>query len=179
MLEVYWGLFVAGLVLAVLTVVFGELISGLLDGILDFLSVEGPGFMHPMTFVGGMTTLGGVGMMLTKGTSWGGIFVFVNAFTITLVICTLLYFAYIRPMRNAENSTSYSMQDLIGKIAEVSISIPVGGFGEVIVRAGAGHVNEIASSFDRVEIKSGKRVIIVDVEDGIVRVSPFDPDPLK
>jgi len=174
MLELYWVLFIVGIILAVLTIVFGELIGGLVDGVFDIISVEGPDFMHPMTVVGGLTILGGAGILLTNYTSWEATYVLVVALVITLVSSILLYFVYIRPMRHAESSTGYSIQDLIGKVAEVSVSVPAVGFGEVIVRSGAGNANEIAASFDKIEIERGAQVVIIDVKDGIVFVSPFD-----
>src|SRR5690625_3372372 len=137
-LEVYWGLFIAGIALVIITIIFGEILDGFLDGIFEFLSIEGLAFVHPMTFVGGLTILGGAGILITPRTDWGHLSVFVLALSITLVANVILYFIYICPMQRAENSTSYSIQDLIGKIGEVSVSIPNDGYGEVIVRSGAG-----------------------------------------
>ena len=47
-------------------------------------------------------------------------------------------FLYIRPMERSENSSGYSMNELTGLIGEVLVPIPVVGFGEVMVKAGAG-----------------------------------------
>lgn len=92
-----------------------------------------------------------------------------------IVLMVILYFVYVKPMRKAENSTGYSIRDLIGQIGEVSVPIPADGYGEVLVTAGFGRVNQIATSFDGKAIPDGTRVIVVDAADGVLRVSPFDP----
>ncbi len=58
MLAWYWGFFIAGLVLAIITLLFGEWIEGLLEGALEFLQFGESGVLHPVSFVGGMTAFG-------------------------------------------------------------------------------------------------------------------------
>ena len=81
---------------------------------------------------------------------------------------------YIRPMERSENSSGYSMQQLTGLIAEVLVPIPVVGYGEVMVKAGAGRSNHIASSNDKEVLPAGLRVVIVEVKDFTVIVSKLD-----
>lgn len=176
MIELYWGLFIAGLILTFVMIVFGELLGGILDGILEFLSIDGPGFFHPLTVIGGMTAFGGIGVMLHEYTSWGNLVVWIVNLAITLSLCMLLHFFYVLPLKNSENSTSYSIEELVGRIGEATITIPAEGYGEATLRVGAGRSNFVAQSFDGVEIQDGARVIVIDVEEGVLRVSAFDQE---
>lgn len=175
MLAWYWGFFIAGLVLAIIMLLFGEWIEGLLEGALEFLQFGESGVLHPVSFVGGMTAFGGIGVLLTRNTDLGTGAVLAASLAAAIVLMVILYFVYVKPMRKAENSTGYSIRDLIGQIGEVSVPIPADGYGEVLVTAGFGRVNQIATSFDGKAIPDGTRVIVVDAADGVLRVSPFDP----
>lgn len=174
MLEWYWGFFIAGLALAIMTILFGEVLDGLLEGALEFLNIGDSGVAHPVSLVGGMTAFGGIGILLTRHTSFGTGAVLAGSLGASVFLIILLHFVYVKPMRKAENSTSYSLRDLVGRFGEVTVGIPADGFGEVLVKAGAGRVNQIASSFDGKEIPNGSRVIIVDVADGVLQVSLYE-----
>jgi membrane protein implicated in regulation of membrane protease activity len=170
-IEVYWGCLIGGIVFAVVSVFFGDIVSDFLDGTLDFLSAD---IFEPMVIVGGITGLGGAGILLSEYTSFGGATVFAFSVLIAVFLSICVYFGYVRPMKNSENSTAYSMQDLAGKIGEVSVPIPANGYGEVLVKVGAGNTNQIAASFDKEDIRAGTRVVVVEVQDGTLYVSRFD-----
>jgi membrane protein implicated in regulation of membrane protease activity len=95
-----------------------------------------------------------------------------------VLISLLVYAAYVRPMQNAENSVAFSMNDLIGKIGEIIVPIPAGGYGEVLMKAGAGQTNQIAASFEGDEIETGARVVTVEVKDHTLYVVRLDKDLL-
>ncbi len=174
MLEVYWGCLILGVLFSIVTVLFGDLIGQFFDGMLDFLSVDGPHFMQPMVLVGGVTVFGGSGILLTQYTYIGASVIAGLSLIIAIFLSIIVYFCYVRPMQNAENSIGYSIQDLIGKIAEVSVPIPLKGYGEVIVKVGAMNTNHIAGSFDLEEIETGSRVVVVEVKEGVLLVSHFE-----
>ncbi|KEO82376.1 NfeD family protein [Tumebacillus flagellatus] len=88
-----------------------------------------------------------------------------------LVAC----FIYLPSMQRAEVSTGFSMQDLVGKIGEVTVAIPAkGGYGEVLIKVGGSFTNQIAGSFSGEPIPEGERVVIIKAEPHTLYVSLFD-----
>jgi hypothetical protein len=79
-------------------------------------------------------------------------------------------------MQQSENSTGFSMEDLNGKIGEITIPVPETGYGEVMIRIGGGNTIQIAASFDKEEIPSGARVVVIKSGDGVLYVSQFTSD---
>jgi membrane-bound ClpP family serine protease len=174
MLEIFWGCLIGGLIFTLITVIFGDLIGGVFDGILDILSLDGYDFIQPMTLVGGVTIFGGMGILLHEYTSLKALFIIIFALVISLFLSVLMYFFYIKPMSHAENSTGYSIMEHVGKLGEVITPIPQDGYGEILLKVGAGITNEIAGSYDGIEIEAGVRVVVVEVEDSVLYVSKFD-----
>lgn len=164
---------VIGVLYALVSVVLGDLIGGALGGALDFLSLDGHHWFQPVTLAGGVTVFGGAGLLLERYTSLGS----GTAVALSLLIAALsslaIFFLYVKPMENSENSTGYSMRELVGKMGEVLVTIPPAGCGEVLVKVGAGHTNHIAESFDGVPIPSGSRVVIIEVKEGTLSVAEF------
>jgi len=171
MLELYWGCLVFGVLFTLVTVVLGDLISVALDGALDFLSVD---YLNPTVVASGVTAFGGAGIMLSKYTPLGGVLAAIAALLTALGVAFVIYRYYVKPMNQSENSTSYSMKGLTGRLGEVLTTIPGEGYGEVLVRVGAGNTNHIAASFDRSVIQAGTRVVVVESKDGILYVSRFE-----
>lgn len=163
MLELYYGCLIGGILFAVAVLIFG-----------DLLHLHGPEFVDPTVIGGWITTFGGVGVLLTTYTDLAaGAVVFLAALA-GIVLSFLVYFFYVKPMKKVENSTGFSMQDLEGKLCEVSVAVPAKGFGEVLVKVGAGNTNQIAASFDRQNIPTGKKAVIVEVKDDVLYVSAYD-----
>lgn len=175
MLEVYWGLLVGGAVLVLVMIVFGEVLDALFDGILSFLSLDGAGFIHPLTVIGGLTILGGMGVMLTAYTPLAGWFVFILSLCTALLLSAAMYLFYLKPMQQAENSLAYSMQELVGMIVEVSVPVPADGYGEVIAaKPGSGITHHIAASWDNQTLHRDTQAVVIEVKDGVLYVTPFD-----
>lgn len=174
MLEFYWVCFIGGVLFALVTIIFGDILGDFLDGFFDFLSMDHFDFLQPMVLVGGITILGGSGIMLHHYTRLEPLPVAVISLAIAVVASVIVYFAYVKPMKNSENSSGYSMQDLVGKIGEVTVPIPVGGYGEVVVKAGLGLTNQIAANMDQTEIPTGTRVVVGEVKDGVLHVFRFE-----
>jgi membrane protein implicated in regulation of membrane protease activity len=176
MLEIYWGCLLGGILFAFITVIFGDLMSNLFDGLFDFLPLEGPDFLNPMVIVGGITVFGGAGILLSEYTTLVAFAIIMFAVLISIAVSIMVYFFYVKPMQQAENSTGFSMEDLNGKIGEITIPVPVTGYGEVMIRIGGGNTNQIAASFDKEEIPSGARVVVIESVDGVLHVSRFTSD---
>lgn len=176
MTEFYWGCLIGGAVFALVVVIFGDLIGNFFDGAFDFLSQDHLDFLSPTVVVGGITVFGGAGIMLTRHSALGKFPVFVLSIILAVLVSLLVYFAYVKPMKRAENSTCFSVRELMGKIGEVTIPIPAKGMGEVMLRVGAGNTNQIAGSFQGEEIQVGTKVVVTETSEGILYVIKFDED---
>ena len=165
MLGLYWFLFAGGAIVAVLLVLFDSVL-GWLDGLLDAL----PDFLHPLVVVGGITSFGGAGVLLETYTSLGTGAVAFLALLAAAAVTIALFFFYVKPMSEAESSVAYSMRELPGKIGEVTVSIPAGGYGEVGFTVGHGRVYHTAKSSEDEPLAEGEKVLAIDVEDGVVTV---------
>lgn len=171
MVEVYWGCLILGILFALITTVFGDIIGSMLDGVFDFLSADGPDFLNPTVIVSWITTFGGTGVLLSEYTSLGSIPVAVLSAFVAVLLSVIVYFFYVKPMQNTENSIGFSIRDFTGKLGEVTVPIPINGYGEVVIPIGGGLSNQIAASFDREEIETGAKVVVVDVKDDTLYVS--------
>ncbi len=170
MQTVYWSCLYGGIIFAVITVIFGDLLGDAFDGLLNALSFDHLDFLNPMTLVGGITAFGGAGIMLDRLTSLETLIVAVLAMMIATSLSVCVYFVYVRPMKNAENSSGYLMTELTGKIGTVTVPIPKQGFGEVLIKIGGGNTNHIACSYDGEGFAADSRVVVAAIKDGTVRV---------
>ena len=178
MLELYWGCLAGGVLFALITVVFGDILGDAFDGVFDALSFDHLDFLQPMVLVSGMTVFGGTGVTLTRYTSMEPFPVAVISVIAAVLLSIAVFFLYVKPMKNTENSTGFSIQDLVGKIGEVSVPIPAKGYGEVLVRIGAGNSNQIAASFDGEELPAGIRVVVAEVKDSTLYVFRYEENSI-
>ena len=172
----YTGCLVFGIVFSVISIFFDDFISG----ILDVFDLDGGGTFS--TIVSGLAVLGGAGLIMTSSTSWDGVFIFLASLLIAVLFSMFFYFLYIKPMRNAESSVGFSIQELVGKEGEIILAIPAKGYGEVLLNIGAaGNTGQIAAS-DAGEIAQGTRVVVSAIRDNVLYVHPapkkgvFTPD---
>jgi membrane protein implicated in regulation of membrane protease activity len=173
MAELYWSCVIGGVLFAFVTIIFGDVIGNFFDGVLDSLFPHHD-FLQPMVVCGAATSFGGAGILLSRLTSLGIVATAALSFVVALIVSVAVFFLYVKPMKEAENSTGFSIQDLIGKIGVVIVTVPATGCGEVMIRIGAGNTNQIAASFDKKEIKSGTRVVVAEVRDGVLYVFRYE-----
>ncbi len=171
---IYWGCFYGGIFFAIVTIIFGDILGDVFGGLLDSLSFDHLDFLSPMVIVGGITAFGGAGIMLERLTSLETLNIAVISLIIAISLSIFVYFIYVRPMQNAENSYGYSMSDLIGKIGTVTVPIPKEGFGEILIKIGAGNTNHIACSCDGEKFTAGTRVVVADIKDGVLNVLRYE-----
>ncbi|MEK3884444.1 protease [Paenibacillus sp. PL2-23] len=169
--SVYMACLIGGILYAIVSVIFGDFLSQALDGVFDFLAVD---FLQPMTIVGGITIFGGAGFLMERYTSLAGPLIVLAAVLIAIAGAVAVYFLYVRPMEDSESSIAYSVTSLAGALGDVIVPIPAKGYGEVMVKVGAGNTNQIAASFDGAEIADGSRVVVVEVREGVLYVSELN-----
>lgn len=177
MLTIYWACLLGGLALTLLALFVGDMLEGALDA-LDSLD----GLLDPLSLLGGITCFGGAGVIITTTTELGDGATAALSTGIGLALAVLMHFVYVRPMKNSENSSGYSLKEMQGRIGEVLTTIPANGYGEVLIRMGPSNTFRQAASFNRTLIKAGARIVVVEVRDGDLWVAPFeesdDPTPL-
>jgi membrane protein implicated in regulation of membrane protease activity len=164
----YLGCLAGGVLFAIAAGLLGDVISEWLDGVLDFMSVD---YLKPVVLAAAVTGFGGAGWLLEKYTPIMSWLILILSVCIAFVIAVLTYFIFVKPMQNSENSVSFSLQELEGKIAEVTVPVPSQGFGEVLLRVGASNTSQIAASHEGESIEAGARVVVVQVRDGTLYVS--------
>jgi len=170
----FWCCLVFGALMAVVTLIFGDHLGGAADGLSGWLSIDIHHLFQPVVLAGGVTVFGGAGLLLHRYSGWPAAGVYAASAASAVLIGVGMYFLYVRPMENSENSQGYSMAELAGKRAEVLTPIPASGCGEVLVRIGAGNTSHVAASFDGEEVPAGTKVVVVEVREGTLYVSKME-----
>ncbi|WP_413380279.1 NfeD family protein [Alkalihalobacillus sp. 1P02AB] len=162
-----------GLIIGAAITILYLLLSDFLDAILGFLD----GIFNPVLVLSFLTFFCASGYLLE--------FLPINSFVIiaisigvALLLVTLLNVFILVPLSNAEATLGYSEDDLRGRIAEVIISIPEDGFGEIMIRDHSGHISRSAKSFEGPAIASGTEVIVIDIQAGILYVAERENEQL-
>lgn len=177
MIDVFWACLIGGTAFALVTLVGGGRHHGglhRLHGFRHALRFRLLRFLHPTTVVGAVTAFGGAGIMLAHYTALGGVPLAATAAAVALLLSVAVHFGYVRPMEGAESSMAFSVADFRGRSGIVTIAIAATGHGEVMIRMGAGNTCRIAASFEGTAIERGCTVVVVDVRNGILLVSPAD-----
>ncbi|WP_438420457.1 NfeD family protein [Bacillus siamensis] len=97
------------------------------------------------------------------------------SFVLSVFLVSLLYFFILVPLSSAEGSLVYRESDLKGRIGRVITSVPKDGYGEVIIEGIGGAISKSAVSFDQEQIQYGTAVLVIDVKDGVLFVTPHEP----
>lgn len=131
-------------------------------------------FLKPVVIVSAIAGFGGTGLMLDRLVDLPAALEAVIAAVSGIALSAGVWFLTVRPMRNAEQSIGYTLAELQGKVGDVVTTIPERGYGEIVVRMGAGLTARPAVSAEGERIAAGTRVVIVEVEGGELRVVPFE-----
>lgn len=178
MAEVYWTCLIGGMVFSLLTFLLGDFfdhgIGGDVSVGFDHSGVEFGEIFHPIIIVSAITAFGGAGLIIERVVDVDAVSESAIAAAVALVLSVGLYFLYVKPMRNRENSVGYSMAELPGRIGCVSTPIPAGGYGEVLLAIAGSNTYQIAMSIDGIAIPEGCDVVVVDVQDNTLFVVPVD-----
>jgi hypothetical protein len=163
-LTTYWVLLIGSLVLAIVFLLIGDIVHGILDG-----------FFHPLLVLGTLAVISGTGILLTKYTDLNAGIVLAIGFGLGVIAYILIYYFLIIPISHAEMSSVHSAREYEGQIAEVTTTIPATGYGEILIASPTGSRSETARSFDHIIIPSGDKVVVVHVDaEGICFVSSME-----
>ena len=153
--------------LLLLTLIFDDIFGGLLGAIHLGFDVAG---VSPTPMLLGFIAMFGVGGLFglhSLGFSPGGA-------TLAGVVAGALgagvVFSAFKVLRQAESTETFSLQDMVGSTARVSVAIPANRFGSVLISfAGASHNMTATADAD---IAAGRVVNVVAVAGGNLVVAP-------
>ncbi|MBU9710997.1 NfeD family protein [Evansella tamaricis] len=156
--------FIAGGVLTLIYILFGDIVEGLFEAL-----SEGP--FNPTLIFSFITFFSSLGYILERFSSMNSLIIIIISLLVAVLLVTLLNVFVLLPLSRAEATMAFSDADLKGRIGTVITSIPENGFGEVMIQGKSGNIARSAVSFDDVPIPNGEQVLVIKVEDSVLHVS--------
>ncbi len=156
-----------GFVLLLISLVFGEVFDHLGVDALD--TAHGPGFIDARVISVFMTTFGGVGaigIQMGFGVVASSLLGLASGVALGAAVSLFGRFLY-----KQQASSSVSVSQMVGRTAQVTVTIPAGGIGQISCRIGEERVERIARSRENGEIRSGTLVRIEEIAGDSVIVS--------
>lgn len=164
-----YGLIIAG----ALTLIY-LLFSDVFDSLVSIVDIAPGSILNPVVVLGFISIFSGTGYVLEMRESFGSVTNFIVASIISLILISIIQFFILIPLSKSEQSTAESITDLIGKDGEVITTIPVNGFGEILVSSLLGSTGNVATCIKGAEIMQGTTVLVIDVaKDGVLIVAPY------
>lgn len=174
-LWVFLGIGAVGFLFLLTSLVFGEIFEHFGGDFDHGLDHGGPGVLSPRVLSVFVTAFGGVGaigiqqglgtvMSSVLGVASGG------------VLATLIYF-FARFLYGQQASSTISSSDLVGRTAQVIVSIPPNDSGQVRCLVGETLIDKIARSKDGSAIPYNSLVTIEEVIGEVVIVHPITSAP--
>lgn len=162
--SIYLFALITGVILTVLYIFVGEVLEGMME--------IGDGGINPITVIGYITMVGGLGYVMETITFMNSGTILIVNLLLSLIVVALVNFFIIVPIKRSEKNTSYSIQELKGTTGEVFTTIPAEGFGEVVIPRTHGTISKPAKSFDRENLPEGTKILVIDIdEEGVFLVS--------
>ena len=139
-----------------------------------FAAFDLPDFLNPSLVLSFLTIASGAGYVLVSFTSLKALPVFFIAFVIAFILVSIINLFILVPVSNAHESLTITEEDLRGRLGTVITSVPVNGYGEVLITSKSGSFSKPAVSFENESIPSDTRVLIIDIQNGVLHVSPHE-----
>ncbi|CAM3844143.1 hypothetical protein [Mesobacillus zeae] len=157
-----YGLIISGAV-TVLYLFFGDILNGIMDA-----------FINPVLIFSFITIFSAGGYIAENVTGFNSGLIAAASAALSFILVTLLNVFVLIPISGAEESLVYKESDLRGKTGTVITSVPGGGFGEVLIESVSGRIAKPAASFSGREIPYGKKVLVIDVANGVLQVELYE-----
>ncbi|MCK1991068.1 hypothetical protein GW626_12055 [Peribacillus muralis] len=158
-----YGLIIFG-GLTFLFILFNDIFSGL----------ELPDLLNPTLIFSFLTVFFASGFLLESLTELNSVMNAAISLLISFSIVTLLNVFVLIPISSAEESLTFHDNDLRGRVGRVLTSVPVDGFGEVLIESISGSIAKTAASYQNEEIVSDTKVLIIEVKNGVIYVMPHE-----
>ena len=168
-LTVFIAIAAFGLVFLVVSLLFGELLNDFGLGS-DGGGPDGHGFIDTRSVAVFLTAFGGFGAIGVRsglGVVPSALLGLASGLVLGGAVALFGRFLY-----SQQSTSSVSGSQLVGRTAQVTVTIPAGGVGQVSCRVGEERVEKIARAREGVELKSGALVVIEEFTGDSVIVSP-------
>lgn len=160
-----------GGILLLIAVLLGDVLGGILDGVgIDF-DIGGVSLMPLLLAFVAMFGVGGLIGTEALGLGSGPASLVGAAFGVAGAGVVYALFAI---LRRAEAPDAFSLRDLVGRTGRVTVGIPAGRNGSVLVSHG-GASDELTATAD-VDVPAGATVTVADVVAGTLIVRPTSRD---
>ena len=142
----------------------------------DGSTVDSGGGVHfpllsPVTLSTFVATFGGTGIILMKlKPAWGWPVHVPGSLVAAAAVTLLVAFAFYKLFGNAESSSAPREHDLLGLEAEVTVTVPKEGAGQIRYLSHGSFFTGIARSEDKIEIRQGDKVRILRCVSGVCYV---------
>jgi membrane protein implicated in regulation of membrane protease activity len=140
----------------------------------DMLHAVALDFLHPSLVLSFFTIATASGYLLEIMTRINSGFIAVFSSLLSLLLVTLLNVFVLMPIRTAEESLGYYDEDLKGRVGTVITTVPPDGFGEILIDGISGRIPKSAISMDNKPIPQGMKILIIDIQKGVVTVMPYE-----
>ncbi|GER66732.1 NfeD family protein [Weizmannia acidilactici] len=151
--------------LTVLYLLFNDLLGSIADAV---------NFIHPALILAFFTFFSAGGYILEKLTPLSHLLIITISIVIALILDTLLNVFVFVPLSTAEESLAYTEESLKGRVGKTILSIPKGGFGEVVIDSKTGTISKPAASVQDTQIEEGTQVLVIEVKNGVLYVVPYE-----
>jgi membrane protein implicated in regulation of membrane protease activity len=169
-LTIFIAVAAVGLVFLVVSLLFGELLGDLGFGADGGGGPDGHGFIDTRSVAVFVTAFGGfgaIGVGSGLGVVPSALLGLASGLVLGGAVALFARFLYAQ-----QSSSSVSGGQLVGRTAQVTVTIPAGGVGQVSCRVGEERVEKIARVRGGAELKSGALVLIEEFTGDSVIVSP-------
>ncbi|WP_180321046.1 NfeD family protein [Peribacillus kribbensis] len=136
---------------------------------------EALGWFSPILLLSFITFVSASGYILEVVTRWNSYPVLAASAIISFFFTLFLNIFVILPLSKAEESLVYTEDSLKGRVGKVILAIPEHAFGEVILESSTGTIAKTAKSYYGPAIKEGSKVLVIDVEQGVLSVIEYEP----
>lgn len=169
-LGVFLGITAIGLILLVVSLVFGELLDDFGFHAGGEGGFDGHGFVDSRALAVLITAFGGfgaIGAQLGLSVVASSLVGLASGIVLGGLVTLFGRFLY-----SQQASSSVGNSQLVGRTAQVTVMIPSGGIGQVSCRVGEERVEKLARSREDIELKPGMLVRIEEIAGDSAIVSP-------
>ncbi len=153
--------------LLLLTLIVDDIFGGLLGAIHLGFDVAG---VSPTPMLLGFIAMFGIGGLFGLHSVGAGVGVATLVGVVAGLLGSGVVFGAFKVLRQAESSSTFDLQDMVGSTGRVSVGIPANHFGTVLISfAGASH--NMTATADA-EIPAGRVVKVVAIAGGNLVVAP-------
>ncbi|MCH1627064.1 NfeD family protein [Ferdinandcohnia quinoae] len=156
-----FGLVVSG-ICTLLLILFGDVLEGIF-----------PESFSPTLVFSFLTFLSASGYIFEKILTLNSFIILSISLVLALILVTLLNVFVLIPLSSAEESITFREEDLKGRVGKVITSIPVDGFGEVVIDGISGTIAMPAKSYKNEPVPYDEKVLVIDVKESVLYVLPY------